>query len=221
MGKLLAYFLGPGTAGGLQFQDIISQVLKENLKHIEKRRLNAASALRNCTKRRAQVRTEFDATSEAMQIVGNPSRLDMEHQLSSLQTSLSVVKRSIAKYENIIEDCRIQEEEACHEEEASHEREEEESPNAEMVKEEERSDAGPSDLQGEVNAEGIPPLESTGNTVSPEEDALLMQPAPQPKDLTVGSHSPRSKAGTVSGEMAELSLTSPSQPGPEEDETPQ
>ena len=155
-----------------------------------------------------------------MQIVDDPSCLDMEHRLSSLQTSLSTIERNMTKYENIIEDCQIQEEEARNEEEASHKREEEESPDAEMVKEEEHGDAGPSDLQGEVNAEGIP-LESTGDAVSPEEDALLMQPAPQPEDLTVGSHSPRSKAGTVSGEMAGLSLTSSSQPGPEEDETPQ
>ena len=48
-----------------------------------------------------------------------------------------------------------------------------------------------------------------------------MQPAPQSEDPTVGSHSPRSEAGTVSGEMADLSLTSSSQPGPGEDETQQ
>ena len=46
-----------------------------------------------------------------------------------------------------------------------------------------------------------------------------MQPAPQPGDPVVGSHSPRSEAGTVSGEMAELSLTSPSQPEMAEGET--
>ena len=57
--------------------------------------------------------------------------------------------------------------------------------------------------------------------VSPEEDAFLMQPASQSKDPTAGSHSPRNEAGTVSGEMANLSLTSPSQPGPGEDETQQ
>ena len=48
-----------------------------------------------------------------------------------------------------------------------------------------------------------------------------MQQATQPGDPTAGSHSPSSEAGTISGEMAELSLTSPGQPGPGEDETPQ
>ena len=124
-------------------------------------------------------------------------------------------------------------EEACQEEEISHEQEEEEVTNAEMVNEEERSDPEPSEMvdeeergdpepsdpHGEVDTEGPPPLDPVGDAVSPEEDAFLMQPASQSVDPTAGSHSPRSKTGTVSGEMAELSLTSPSQPGPGEDET--
>ena len=126
----------------------------------------------------------------------------------------------------------MQEEEAHREEEISHEQEEEEVTNAEMVDEEERGDPEPSEMvdeeehgdpepsdpHGEVNTEG-PPLDPIGDAVSPEEDAFLMQPASQSIDPTAGSHSPRSETGMVSGEMAELSLTSPSQPGPGEDET--
>ena len=114
----------------------------------------------------------------------------------------------------------MQEEEARLEEEISHEPEEEEVTNAEMVDEEECGDPEPSGPCGEADTEGPPPLAPTEGAVTPEEDALLMQPASQPKDPAAGSHSPRSKTGTVSGEMAELSLTCPSQPGPEEDETP-
>ena len=125
------------------------------------------------------------------------------------------------RYENIIEDCRMQEEEAQQEEEISHEQEEEEVTDAEMVDEEEHGDAEPSDPQGAADTEGIPPLDPTGDAVFPEEDAFLMQLASQAKDPTAGSHSPRSETGTVSGEMANLSLTSPSQLGPGEDETQQ
>ena len=72
-----------------------------------------------------------------------------------------------------------------------------------------------------------PPLEDTGPTppvpgedvVSPEEDALLMQPASQSGGPAAESHIPRSEAGTVSGEMAGLSIASPSQPELAEDET--
>ena len=123
------------------------------------------------------------------------------------------------RYENIIEDCRMQKEEACQEEEISHEQEEEEVTDTEMVDEEECGDADSSYPQGEADTEGIPPLDPTGDAVSPEEDAFLMQPASQSEDPTAGSHSPRSETGTVSGEMADLSLTSLSQPGPGEDET--
>ena len=146
---------------------------------------------------------------------------ELEHRLNSLQTSLTTIEWAIMRYENIIEDCRMQEEEACQEDEISHEQEEEEVTNAEMVEEGERSDAEPSGPQGAAGTEDIPPLDSAGYAVSPEEDALLMQQASQSKDPTAGSHSPRSETGTVSGEMADLSLTSPSQPEPGEDETQQ
>ena len=152
--------------------------------------------------------------SESMQVVANAaSGRELEHRLSSLQTTLTAIERAIMRYENIIKDCRMLEEEAH--------QEEEEVTDAEMVDEEERRDAEPSDPQGEVDTEGIPPLYPAGDAVSPEEDAFLMQPASQSKDPTTGSHSSRNETSMVSGEMANLSLTSPSQPGPEEDETQQ
>ena len=166
---------------------------------------------------------EFDATSEAMQMVTDrASGMEQEYRLNSLQTTLTAIERAITKYENILEDCRMQEEEACQEEVISQEQEEEEGDtDAEMAEEGERSDGEPSGPQGVASTEDIPPLDPTGDAVSPEEDAFLMQQASQPVDPATGSHSPRSEAGTVSGEMAELSLTSPSQPGPGEDETQQ
>ena len=148
-----------------------------------------------------------------------PSSREMEHRLNTLQTSLHMIERSIMRYENLIEDCRMQEEEAHLEEEISQEQEEQEVTDAEKVDEEERSDPEPSGPCGEADTKSPPPLASIENAVSPEEDALLMQPASQPGDPAAGSHSLRSETGTVSEEMAELSLTSPSQPGPGEDET--
>ena len=99
--------------------------------------------------------------------------------------------------------------------------EEEGDADVEMMEEGERDDGEPAGPQGAAETEEVPPLVSAGDAVSPEEDAFLMQQTFQPVDPAAGSHSPRSEAGTVSGEMAELSLTSPSQPGPGEDETQQ
>ena len=165
---------------------------------------------------------EFDATSEAMQVVTDgASGRELEHRLNSLQTSLTAIERAITKYENILKDCRMQEEEAHQEEVIFQEQEEEGDTDTEMVEEGERSDGEPSGPQGAAGTEDAPPLDPTGDAVSAEEDAFLMQQASQPVDPTAGSHSPRSEAGTVSGEIAELSLTSPSQPGPGEDETQQ
>ena len=185
------------------------------------------SSLQKCLNRRTKLRDEFDAVSQAMEVTTDtPSSREMEHRLNTLQTSLSAVERSITKFENLIKDCRmleeevcrIEEDEACLEEEI-HQEEEEEIINFEMAKEEERGDLESSGPHGEADTEGPPPLASIEDAASPEEDALLMQPASQPEDPAAGSHSPRSETGTVSGEMAELCLTFPSQPGHEEDET--
>ena len=226
--RLLAYFLGPGTAWELQFEDVVTQVLKENQRHNEKRCTDAASSLRKCRNRRIKLRNEFDAMSKAMEMITDaPSSQEMEHRLNTLQTSLDKVERSITKFENLVEDCRMLEEEArCMEEDKARmeeeicQEQEQEVTDTEMADEEERGDPEPSAPCGEADTEGPPPLASTEDAVSPEEDALLMQPASQPEDPATGSHSPRSETGMVSVEMAELCLTSPSQPQHEEDETP-
>ena len=222
-GDLLAYFLGPGTTWELRFEDVVIQVLKENRRHLETKRAKAVTSLANCSRRRTDLRGEFNATSEAMQMVTDrASGMELEHRLNSLRTSLTTIEWAITKYENILKDCRMQEEEARQEEVISQEREEEEGDaDMEMMEEGERDDGEPSGPQGAAETEEVPPLVSAGDAVSPKEDAFLMQQASQPVDPAAGSHSHRSEAGTVSGEMAELSLTSPSQPGPGEDETQQ
>ena len=42
---LLAYFLAPGTAWGLQFEDMIDQVLRENRRHNERKHNESTSSL--------------------------------------------------------------------------------------------------------------------------------------------------------------------------------
>ena len=222
LGSLLVYFLGPGTAWELRFKDVVTQVLKENQRHVETKRAKVATSLGKCNKWRTDLRVEFGAMSEAIQMVTDgASGRELEHRLNSLQTSLTAIEQAITRYENILEDCRMQEEEAHQEEVIFQEQEEEGDTDAEMVEEGERSDGEPSGTQGVAGTEDTPPLDPAGDAVSPEEDAFLMQQASQPVDPAAGSHSPRSEACTVSGEMAELSLTSLSQPGPGEDKTQQ
>ena len=235
LGRLLTYFLAPGTAWGLQFKDVIDQVLRENRRHNKRKCNESTSSLQKCRNRRTKLCDEFDAVLKTMEVITDaPSRREMEQRLNTLQTSLNTVETSITKFENLIEDCRMveeevhrfEEDEACWEEEICQEEEEEicqeeeeEITDVEMVEEEEHGDPESSGPRREADTEDIPPLVSAGDTVSPE-DALLMQQAPQPEDPVAGSHSPRSETGTVLGGMAELCLTSPSHPGHEEDETP-
>ena len=170
-----------------------------------------------------------------MEVITNgQSCREMEQRLNTLQTSPNAVETSITKFENLLEDCQMVEEEVCHieEDEACQEeevhrieedetcQEEEETANVEMLNEEERDDPESSGPRMEADTEDIPPLVSGGDTISPQEEAILMQQTPQPEDPATGSHSPRSETAMVSGEMAELCLTSLNYPGPEEDETP-
>ena len=224
LSHLLAYFLAPGTAWGLQFEDLVDQVLGENRKQNERKCNELSSSLRKCHSRRTKLHDEFDAVSKTMEVITDrQSCREMEQRLAALQTSLNMVETSITKFENLIEDCQMVEEELRQiEEDEAHqeEEEEEETANVEMVDKEERSSPESSGSRMEVNTKDIPPLVSGGDTVSPEEEAILLDETPQPEDLATGSHSPRSKTATVSGGMAELCLTSPSHPGPKEDETP-
>ena len=50
LGCLLAYFLGPRTTWELPFEDVVTQILKENLRHVDKRQTDVASSLRKCKK---------------------------------------------------------------------------------------------------------------------------------------------------------------------------
>ena len=107
---------------------------------------------------------------------------------------------------------RIEEEEARQDQSSLGE----EAADIEMVNQEEHGDPESSGPHMEADTEDNPPSASGGDTVSTEEEAILMGGTPQPED-----HSPRSETTLVSGGMAELCLTSPSHPGPEEGETPQ
>ena len=103
--------------------------------------------------------------SEAMQLVTDQaSRMELEHRLSSLQTSLDAIEWAITRHENTLEDCRMQEEEACQEEAISWGWEEEEVDAdadlmmEELMEEEEGENGEPSEPQGAVETEEVPPL---------------------------------------------------------------
>ena len=152
----------------------------------------------------------------------------MDVRLNILRTTLGALERSITSFEVLLKDCRLWEEEA-RQVETFPEEPEEESTDVEMADDKGHGAPEPSDLREEANAEVAPPPHEGvgpappvpgGDVVSPEEDALLMQPASQSRGPVAGPHSPRSKAGTVSGEMAGLSIASPSQPEMADDEAP-
>ena len=122
-----------------------------------------------------------------------------------------------------MEDCQMVEGEAhrIEEEEARPDQSSpgEEATDIKMVDQEEPGDPESSGPRMEADTEDNPPLASSGDTVSPEEEAILLGQTPQPEDLATGSHSPRSETAVVSGGMAGLRLASPACPGTEKGET--
>ena len=162
-GDLLAYFLSPGTTWELHFEDVVTQVLKENQRHLETKCAKAVTSLTNCNQRRTDLRKEFDSTSEAMQMVTDrASRVELEHRLSSLQTSLDAIERAITRHENTLEYYRMQEEEARLGEVISQGWEGEEGDAdtemmEELMEEEEPENGEPSKPQGAVETEEVPP----------------------------------------------------------------
>ena len=229
MGSLLAYFLGPGTAWRLTFKDVVTQVLRENRQQLDAQHNEAATSLRRCNQRRASLHQEIDVVAVAQELTANtPEGRELAVKLTALRTALGAVERAMTTHEVLLEDCQMQEKEA-RQVETFPEDPEEELLDEEMADDDERDDPEPSGPHEEADEEvPAPPLEDANPTplepqsdaITPEEDALLMQPASQSEGPAVGSHSPRSKAGTVSGELAGLSIASKSQPEPVETRLP-
>ena len=213
LGHLLTHFLAPETAWGLQFEDVVYQVLQENREQNERRQNESSSSLSKCCSRRTKLRDKFDAVSKTLEVTTDgQARKEMEQRLAAIQTSLNAVENSISKFENLIEDCRMVEEEAHQDQSGSGE----EAANIEMVNQEEHGNSESSGPHMEADTEDNPPSASGEDIISPEEEEILLGGTPQPED-----HSPRSKTASISGGMAELHLASPTHPGPEEGETPQ
>ena len=229
MGFLLAYFLGPGTAWKLTFRDVVAQVLRENRQQLDTHREEAAASLRHCNKRRTSLRREIDASAVSEELTANPSKgRELAVKLTALHTTLGAVEKAMVAHEASLEECQIQEEEACWAETFP------EDPGEELLDEEmdkdECGDPEPSGPRAEADEEdlthpleeGSPvPPEPQSDVITPEEDALLMQPVSLSGGPAARSHIPRSEAGMVSGELAELNIASLSQTEPRGDETPQ
>ena len=72
-----------------------------------------SSSLSKCHSRRTKLHDKFDAVSKTLEVTTDRrARKEMEWRLAAIQTSLNAVENSISKFENLIEDCRMVEEEA-------------------------------------------------------------------------------------------------------------
>ena len=218
-GPLLGYVLAPRVAWDLCFMEVVEQVLQENREQNERRQREASSSLNKCHSRRTRFRDELDAVSKALEAISD-KRACKDHgkRLAAIQTSLGSVEASISKFENIIKECRMVEDEVCQIEEAASQDQPDsgdEADDIEMADQEASHHLESSDSHMEASTEDQPLSATRGSLISPEEEVILMGGASQSEDCN-----PASKTASVSGGMAELHLASPSHSGPEEEETP-
>ena len=146
------------------------------------------------------------------------ARKELEQRVTTIQTALNAIEASISKFDNIIEECRLVEEEVCQMEvgEASPDQPDsgEQAMDMDMADQENSGHQGSSDPHMVTTKDNLP-LASGGNTITSEEEEILLAGMPQSED-----RSPVSETTSVSGGMAELHPASPSCSGPEEEETP-
>ena len=183
LGCLLTHFLAPGTTWGLHFEDVVDQVLWENREQNERRQNESSSSLRKCRSRRTKLRDEFDAVFKTLEITTDGwARKEMEQRLAAIQTSLNAVENSISKFKNLIEDCRMMEEEVHQiEEEEAHQDQSssgEGAANVKMVDQEECGNPESSGPHMEADIEDNLPSASGGDTISPEEEVILLGGTP-------------------------------------------
>ena len=122
----------------------------------------------------------MDALSAALEAISDRrARKEPEKKMEAIRTSLHSVEASISKFENIIEECRMMEDEVHQTAEETASQDQPDSGNevmkdVEMVDQEVVPRLESSDSHMEVSTEDQPPLASEGGLVSPEEDAILM-----------------------------------------------
>ena len=136
MGVLLAYFLGPGTPWRLTFEDIVTQVLKENRQQLDAQRDEAVTSLHCCNQRWASLHQEIDASAVAQELTANtPEGWELAVKLMALQTTLGAMEKAMMAHETLIEECHMQEEEAH---QTFHEEPEEELLDEEMAEDDDQ-----------------------------------------------------------------------------------
>ena len=126
MGVLLAYFLGPGTAWRLTFEDVVAQVLQENCQQLDTQRNEVATSLHRCNQRQASLRWEINGVAVAQELMANtPEGQELAVKLTALWITLGAIEKAMTAHEALLEECQMQEEEA-HQAETFHEEPEEE-----------------------------------------------------------------------------------------------
>ena len=210
-GPLLSYLLAPGT-GNLHFEEVATRVIEENWEAHERAKERSRSLLHSNHRQRAKLLKELDELSQGMEATRKP-RKETEIRIGVLRSTFRKVETSISESEDHLEESQIREEEA-----RQVDRGQSTDDDRDVIVEGEQ-DSGPSSVEApdpptpmastpeakcamKVDGSEMPQLTSKDTTtVTPEED-----------DMLTGDPT------SVTGEMAQLQVTSPESHEPKDGE---
>ena len=130
--------------------------------------------------------------SKALEVTGEgPAHTEMEPRLAAIQTSLNAIENSISKFENLIEESQMLEEEARENQSSLGD----EVADVKMVDQEDHGDPESSTPHVEADTKDNPPSASGVNTVSPEEEEILMSGIPNSRITAPGARQLWSQRG--------------------------
>ena len=218
-GCLLCYFLAPGTSN-LSYEEVLTQVIKENHMELQKMWEHLTSLLQNCNAKRNKYLDELTDLSRELDTTGVDSlRRDIKAKMSIVCTAISKTEATIKRYANRLKECQLREHEA---QSRDQDRPASQAGDDVMVESSTEESVASSSSPGhpdspevqpqeQADADGTQAASSGGNlTITPEEEKILLgSQTPQTRD------SPASETASVTGDLARMCVDTPLHQQPE------
>ena len=221
-GGLLSYFLVLGT-GNVTYERVLSWVLEENHRTLQRKRDHLTSAIQKCNSRQTKYLDQLSDLSKRLDSLGSDQlRGDLEARIAIVHSCLTKAKEAIERFENRLEECHLMELEARNEDRT---RSLNQAPDDVRVETEE-SESSTSSSNDPDDPEAQPPeqADAEGAQVAASEGNLAV--TPKEEKILFGSETPQTGDGqatetaSVTGDLARMQVNSPPHEQPEDGDAP-
>ena len=221
-GGLLSYFLVLGT-GNVTYERVLSWVLKENHRTLQRKRDHLISAIQKCNSRQTKYLDELSDLSKRLDSSGSDQlRRDLEARIAVVRSGLTKAEEAIERFENRLEEYYLMELEAQNEDQTGPL---DQTPNDVRVEtEESESSTSSSDDPDDPEAQPPEQADAEGAQVTPSEGNLAV--TPEEEKILMGDETPQTGDGqatetaSVTGDLARMQVNSPPHEQPEDGDAP-